>query len=96
MCQLKFFLQTLKSECLFDHIEIFSLDIFDQCHRDRSTIFNISLGEERAEAVRDYLVNLGVEATKLSIVSYGEEKPLDSGSSEASWARNRRVEFSVQ
>ena len=61
-----------------------------------STIFNISLGEERAEAVRDYLVNLGVEAKKLSIVSYGEEQPLDSGSSEASWARNRRVEFSVQ
>ena len=61
-----------------------------------STIFNISLGEERAEAVRDYLLNLGVAASVLSVVSYGEEQPLDTDSNEASWARNRRVEFSVQ
>jgi len=61
-----------------------------------STIFNLSLGEERAEAVRDYLIDLGVDRGVLSIVSYGEERPAVRGFSEEFWAQNRRVEFAVQ
>ena len=61
-----------------------------------STVFNLSLGEERAEAVRDYLIDLGVDRAVLSIVSYGEERPVNRGFTEESWAQNRRVEFAVQ
>lgn len=61
-----------------------------------STIFNLSLGEERAEAVRDYLIDLGVDRAVFSIVSYGEERPVNRAFTEESWAENRRVEFAVQ
>jgi len=61
-----------------------------------STVFNLSLGEERAEAVRNYLVDLGASRDVFSIVSYGEEQPLRSGMGEENWAQNRRVEFIVQ
>jgi peptidoglycan-associated lipoprotein len=61
-----------------------------------STIFNLSLGEERAEAVRDYLIDLGVDRGVFTIVSYGEERPVMRGFNEESWSENRRVEFAVQ
>jgi peptidoglycan-associated lipoprotein len=61
-----------------------------------STLFNLSLGEERAEAVRDYLIDLGVDRGVLSIVTYGEERPVDRGFGESAWSQNRRVEFAVQ
>jgi len=61
-----------------------------------STIFNLSLGEERAEVVRDYLIDLGVDRGVFTLVSYGEERPVKRGFNEESWAENRRVEFAVQ
>ena len=54
--------------------------------------YNLALGERRARAVQDYLIVLGVPATQLEIVSYGEERPAVQGASEAAWAKNRRVE----
>ncbi len=59
-----------------------------------TTQYNIALGARRAESARKYLSDLGV-ATKLDTVSFGEEKPLCTDSSEECWARNRRVEFQV-
>ena len=53
--------------------------------------YNIALGERRARSVARYMQNLGVDINQLSIVSYGEEKPLDPGHSEAAWAKNRRA-----
>ena len=53
--------------------------------------YNIALGERRAKAVVAYLKNLGVLESQLSVVSYGEEKPVDPSSSEAAWAKNRRA-----
>lgn len=53
--------------------------------------YNIALGERRARAVARYMQNLGVDVNQLSIVSYGEEKPLDPGHVEASWQKNRRA-----
>lgn len=53
--------------------------------------YNIALGERRARAVARYMQNLGVDVNQLSIVSYGEEKPIDPGHTEASWAKNRRA-----
>ncbi len=63
---------------------------------ERGTVeYNLALGDKRAQAARDYLVGRGVEATRLSVVSYGKERPLDPGHDEAAWARNRRDHFNV-
>lgn len=55
--------------------------------------YNLALGNRRAAAAKTYLVNKGVDASRLGVVSYGEEKPLDSGHDESAWAQNRRAEF---
>lgn len=55
--------------------------------------YNLALGENRAKAVMNYLVTLGVPPEQLSVVSYGEERPLDAGHVEESWAKNRRAAF---
>lgn len=61
---------------------------------ERGTLeYNLALGEKRANAVRDYLVSLGVPAAKLRVTSYGENRPFTQGSTEAAWAQNRRAHF---
>jgi peptidoglycan-associated lipoprotein len=61
---------------------------------ERGTVeYNLALGEKRARAGRDYLVSLGVPSKNLSIISYGKERPLDSGHSEDAWSKNRRDDF---
>jgi peptidoglycan-associated lipoprotein len=63
---------------------------------DRGTTeYNMSLGERRAQTVVSYLKNLGIEPERLNIVSFGEESPLASGSSEVAQAKNRRVDFRI-
>jgi peptidoglycan-associated lipoprotein len=63
---------------------------------ERGTVeYNLALGEQRARVTRDYLVSLGVAAERLRVVSFGKERPLDPGSNEAAWARNRRAHFTV-
>ncbi len=60
----------------------------------RGTIeYNVALGERRANAVKAYMVSLGINADRLSVISYGKEKPLEMGDSEAAWAKNRRANF---
>lgn len=61
-----------------------------------STQYNIALGERRARAVADYLLNAGVEKNRVATVSFGEEKPSNQGHDEAAWSANRRVEFKVR
>ena len=61
-----------------------------------STIYNLSLGQRRADAVRKYLLNIGVGDAEVGTLSYGEEQPLEHGSDESAWSRNRRVEFVIQ
>lgn len=53
--------------------------------------YNLALGERRANAAKNYLVSQGVDAARLTTVSYGKERPLALGSDESSWARNRRA-----
>lgn len=65
------------------------------CDERGSDEYNLALGENRANAVRNYLLTLGVPAGQLSIVSYGEEKPADNGHTEEAWAKNRRVDFTL-
>lgn len=63
------------------------------CDKRGSTEYNLALGEKRAQVVRNYLRSLGLDAGRLSIISYGEEQLADFGDSEAAHARNRRAEF---
>ncbi len=53
--------------------------------------YNLALGERRANAAKNYLVGLGVDASRVATVSYGKERPVALGSDEASWAQNRRA-----
>ncbi len=53
--------------------------------------YNLALGERRANSAKNYLVSLGVDASRLTTVSYGKERPIALGSDEDSWAKNRRA-----
>ena len=52
--------------------------------------YNLALGERRANAAKDYLMTYGVSSNRLSVISYGKERPVDSGSNPLSWSKNRR------
>jgi peptidoglycan-associated lipoprotein len=66
------------------------------CDERGTTDYNIALGERRAIAVKNYLVNLGISGSRLTTVSFGEEKPLDSGANEAAYRKNRRAQFVIK
>ena len=57
--------------------------------------YNLALGEKRANAVRTYLVSLGVSPDRLKVVSYGKEFPFDPGHDESAWSKNRRAHFVI-
>ena len=63
------------------------------CDERGTTEYNLALGERRAKAAYQYLMDLGVDPNRMNVVSYGEEVPLDAGHNEAAWAQNRRAEF---
>ncbi len=52
--------------------------------------YNLALGERRANAAKDYLMTYGVDASRISVISYGKERPVDSGSNPLAWSKNRR------
>lgn len=70
-----------------------AIQIEGHCDERGSVEYNLALGERRANAVKDYLVQLGVEAARLSTISYGEERPAAEGHDEAAWSKNRRAQF---
>jgi len=57
--------------------------------------YNLALGNRRAAAAKRYLENKGVDASRIDVISYGEERPLNPGSDETAYAQNRRDEFEV-
>lgn len=64
---------------------------------DRGTNeYNLALGENRAKATRDYLVSLGVEGGRITIISYGEERPFCTERHEGCWSQNRRAHFLIK
>jgi peptidoglycan-associated lipoprotein len=71
------------------------VQIEGNCDSRGSTEYNLALGERRALTVKQYLVKLGLSPDRFSLISYGEERPVDSGQSEESYAKNRRVDFTV-
>ena len=65
------------------------------CDERGSDEYNLALGEKRAKAALNYLVTLGIPAGRLSVISYGKEKPATAGHDESAWALNRRDELMV-
>ena len=52
--------------------------------------YNLALGERRANSVKDYLMTYGISGNRISVISYGKERPVDSGSNPLAWSKNRR------
>jgi peptidoglycan-associated lipoprotein len=71
------------------------LTIEGHCDERGSAEYNLGLGDRRATATKEYLVNLGLPFDKLKVVSYGNEKPQCTESNESCWQRNRRAHFSA-
>ena len=71
------------------------ITIEGHCDERGSAEYNLALGERRALAARDYLVSLGIPATRVRTVSYGKEFPFDPAHTEAAWAKNRRAHFVI-
>ncbi len=65
------------------------------CDERGTASYNMALGERRAAAVQEYLVSLGVDASRMQTISYGKERPFAMGHDEAAWAQNRRGHFLV-
>ncbi|HSE92905.1 MAG TPA: peptidoglycan-associated lipoprotein Pal [Methylomirabilota bacterium] len=66
------------------------------CDERGTNDYNLALGERRAKAAMNYLVSQGVQASRITIISYGEERPVCSEKNEACWAKNRRAHFLVK
>jgi len=64
---------------------------------DRGTNeYNLALGERRARNAKTYLTDLGISSSRLTTISYGEERPVDPGQTEEAWAKNRRAHFEIE
>jgi peptidoglycan-associated lipoprotein len=66
------------------------------CDERGTNEYNLALGERRAKATMNYLVSQGVQASRITIISYGEERPVCKEHNEACWAKNRRAHFLVK
>jgi peptidoglycan-associated lipoprotein len=66
------------------------------CDERGTNEYNLALGERRAKATMNYLVGQGVQANRITIISYGKERPTCTEHSEACWAKNRRSHFLVK
>ncbi|MEO6462979.1 MAG: peptidoglycan-associated lipoprotein Pal [Candidatus Eisenbacteria bacterium] len=73
-----------------------NVSIEGHCDERGTVEYNLSLGDRRAQAARDYLVRYGVPTSRLSTVSYGEERPFSTGQDEASFGQNRRAHLAVR
>jgi len=88
--------ETLAKNAQFLTRQNSAVQIEGHCDERGSDEYNLALGERRARSAMEYLVRLGVPAQRLSIISYGSEKPVDPGHDEAAYAKNRRDEFVIR
>ena len=66
------------------------------CDERGTPEYNLALGDRRAESAKSFLVNLGLDASRFTTVSYGEENPAATGSNEDAWSQNRRAKFLIE
>jgi peptidoglycan-associated lipoprotein len=71
------------------------IQIEGHCDERGSNKYNMALGDKRANAARDFLVSLGIDAGRIGTLSYGEERPFVEGQNEEAWSQNRRGHFVV-
>jgi len=71
------------------------ITIEGHCDSRGTTEYNLALGEGRAQSVSSFLVDLGIDSSRLNTISYGEERPIDHAQNEEGWARNRRAHFVI-
>jgi peptidoglycan-associated lipoprotein len=82
------------SQFLLEHPEV-RVQIAGHCDERGTQEYNMSLGQRRADAAREYLVRKGVPPTQMTVISYGEDRPAAVGHDEAAWQQNRRAEFQI-
>jgi peptidoglycan-associated lipoprotein len=70
-----------------------ALIIEGHCDERGTAEYNLALGDRRAKVVKDFLVGIGIPADRINTISYGEERPFDSGKGEEAWVKNRRAHF---
>jgi peptidoglycan-associated lipoprotein len=80
------------AKLLRDHADA-QITIEGHCDERGTVEYNLALGERRAQAARDYLVNAGINTARIQIISYGKERPFDPGHDESAWQKNRRAHF---
>ncbi|MBT8352232.1 MAG: peptidoglycan-associated lipoprotein Pal [Deltaproteobacteria bacterium] len=83
-----------KSDWMRDNPDVV-ISIEGHCDERGTNEYNLALGEKRAESAKSFLVDLGIDAYRISTVSYGEERPEDDGHNEEAWAKNRRATFII-
>ena len=71
------------------------IQVEGHCDQRGGIQYNLALGEKRANAVRKYLVDKGIEKDRITTISFGKERPLDPGTSEDAYAKNRRANFVI-
>jgi peptidoglycan-associated lipoprotein len=86
---------TKNAEILVKSKQDAKIKIEGHCDERGSAEYNLALGERRATSALQYLITMGVQPDRLSIISYGKEKPAVQGHDEEAWAKNRRAEFVI-
>ena len=85
----------LKGAWMMEHPGV-SVIIEGHCDERGTSEYNIALGDRRAESVKKFMVDLGIEQERLTTISYGEERPLFLEHNENAWAKNRRAHFLLE
>ena len=83
-----------KAEWLRENYDA-TVTIEGHCDERGTNEYNLALGDRRAESAKDFLSDLGIDPSRLSTISYGEERPVDPRHNEEAWAKNRRSHFNV-
>ena len=83
-----------KAEWLRDNSDV-TVTIEAHCDERGTNEYNLALGDRRSESAKSFLVNLGISASRLTTISYGEERPVCAQSDEECWAKNRRAAFII-
>jgi peptidoglycan-associated lipoprotein len=83
-----------KAEWLQNNPQV-AATIEGHCDERGTNAYNLALGERRAESAKTFLKNLGIASSRLTTISYGEERPVDPGHNEEAWSKNRRGHFII-
>jgi peptidoglycan-associated lipoprotein len=81
---------------ILKHYPAYKLTIEGHCDERGSTEYNLALGDRRATAAKEYLVQVGIPSDQLGIVSYGKERAVCKDANEACWQKNRRIHIAAR